>query len=71
MSKLSPEDVLSTARRVGWTITPERAQQIVTTAGPAVEKFAQARVRLNFDHDVLTLQAAREIVKDGGNKDGR
>ena len=71
MSKLTPEDVLSTARRVGWAITPERAQQIAGTAGPAVEKFATARTRLNFDHDVLTLQAAREMVKDGGEKDGR
>ena len=65
MSKLTPEDVLSTARRVGWAITAERAQQIATTAGPAVEKFAEARARLQFDDDVLTLQAAREIVKQG------
>lgn len=71
MSKLTPEDVLSTARRVGWAITPERAQQIAGTAGPAVEKFAAARAHLDFDHDVLTLQAAREIVKDASNKDGR
>ena len=63
MSKLSPEDVLSTARRIGWAVTPERAQQIAGTAGPAVEKFAEARARLNFDHDTLTLQAARELVK--------
>ena len=63
MSKLTPEDVLSTARRVGWAITPERAQQIAGTAGPAVEKFTGARTRLVFDHDMLTLQAARELTK--------
>jgi hypothetical protein len=63
MSKLTPEDILSTARRSGWAITPERAQQIAATAGPTVEKFAEARTRLNFDHDTLTLQAAREITK--------
>ncbi len=71
MSKLTPEDVLSTARRVGWAITPERAQQIAGTAGPAVEKFAAARAHLDFDHDTLTLQAAREITKVDGSKDGR
>ncbi len=65
MSKLTAEDVLSTARRIGWTITVERAQQIAATASPAVEKFAEARTRLNFDHDTLTLQAVREIVKEG------
>ena len=65
MRQLTPEDVLSTARRVGWAITPERAQQIAATASPAVEKFAEARTRLSFDDDTLTLQAAREIVKDG------
>lgn len=65
MSKLTPEDVLSTARRAGWVISAERAQQIATTAGPAVEKFAEVRTRLQFDDDTLTLQAAREIVKNG------
>ena len=65
MSKLTPEDILSTARRVGWAISAERAQQIAGTAGPAVEKFAEARTRLAFDHDTLTLQAARELTKAG------
>ena len=65
MSKLTPEDILSTARRVGWVITPARALQIAASASPAVEKFAQARARLNFDHDTLTLQVARELVKEG------
>jgi hypothetical protein len=67
MSKLTAEDILSNARRTGWAITPERAQQIAATAGPTVEKFAEARARLTFDHDTLTLQAARELTKDDSN----
>ena len=63
MSKLSTEDVLSTASRVGWAVTPERARQIAATAGPAVEKFAEVRARLSFDDDTLTLQKVRESVK--------
>jgi hypothetical protein len=70
MSKLTPEDILSTARRVGWAISSERAQQIAATAGPAVEKFAAARPQLTFDHDTLTLQAARELTKYDASKAG-
>jgi len=71
MSKLTPEDILSTARRVGWDISAERAQQIAATASPAVEKFAEARKHLNFDHDTLTLQAAREMTKVQPDGKGR
>ncbi len=65
MSKPTAEDILSTARRTGWAISAERAQQIAATAGPTVEKFAEARKHLTFDHDTLGLQAARELTKAG------
>ena len=71
MSKLTPEDILSTAHRTGWALSAERAAQIAATAGPTVEKFAEARSRLEFDHDTLTLQAARELTKHDAKEGAR
>ena len=58
MAKFSAIDVESTARRVGWVITPERAAQIAATAGPRIEAFERVRARLTFEDEVAGFAAA-------------
>ena len=58
MSKFSASDVESTARRAGWTLTAERATQIVASAGPRIEAFERIRACLTFDDDAAGFAAA-------------
>lgn len=58
MTKFSATDVESTARRVGWAITAERAAQIAATAGPRIEAFERVRARLSFEDEVAGFAAA-------------
>lgn len=58
MSKFSAADVESTARRAGWSITPERAAQIAVTAAPRIEAFEPVRQRLAFEDDAAAFVAA-------------
>lgn len=58
MTKFSATDVESTARRVGWAITAERAAQIAATAGPRIEAFERVRARLTFEDEVAGFAAA-------------
>ena len=61
MSEFSSMDVESTARRVGWTISPERAAQIAATAAPRIAAFARVRSRLSFEDEVAGFASALEI----------
>ena len=58
MSKFSAADVESTARRAGWAITSERAEQIAATAAPRIEAFGRVKVRLTFEDDAAAFAAA-------------
>lgn len=58
MSKFSAADVESTARRAGWVITPERAEQIAATAAPRIEAFGHIKARLTFEDDAAAFAAA-------------
>ena len=58
MSKFSAKDVETTAQRVGWSITPERAAQIATTAAPRIEAFERIRSRLGFEDEAAGFAAA-------------
>lgn len=57
---LTAQDIESTARRAGWTITPERAAQIAATAAPRVATFEKVRERLAFEDDAEAF--ARALV---------
>ncbi len=58
MTKFSATDVESTARRVGWALSPERAAQIAATAAPRIEAFERVRSRLTFEDEVAGFAAA-------------
>jgi len=58
MTKFSATDVESTARRVGWALSPERAAQIAVTAAPRIEAFERVRSRLTFEDEVAGFAAA-------------
>jgi hypothetical protein len=58
MSKFSAADVESTARRAGWAITTERAEQIAATAAPRIEAFGRIKSRLTFEDDAAAFAAA-------------
>ena len=58
MSLLTVEDVLSTARRSGWSITPARAAEIVASANPRIAVFERGRAQLTFDEDAAGFAAA-------------
>lgn len=58
MHKLSAEDVMSTARRAGWSISPERAAQIAATAAPRLESFERVRAALGFEDEPAGFAAA-------------
>ena len=58
MNKFSAADVESTARRAGWAITPERAEQIAATAAPRIEAFGRIKARLTFEDDAAAFAAA-------------
>ena len=60
IADLSPPRARENLARLGWK--PE-----VTGA----TSFAEARKHLNFDHDTLTLQAAREMTKVQPDGKGR
>ena len=58
MSKFSAADVESTARRAGWAITTERAEQIAATSAPRIEAFGRIKARLTFEDDAAAFAAA-------------
>lgn len=58
MHKISAEDVMSTARRAGWSISPERAAQIAATAAPRLESFERVRATLGFEDEPAGFTAA-------------
>ena len=58
MSDFSRSDVQSTARRVGWSISAERAAQIAATAAPRIDAFERVRARLTFEDEVAGFAAA-------------
>lgn len=61
--ELTADDVLSTAARVGWTVSVERAGQIVGTAGPAIATFNRVRGELTFDDHASAFAEICERVK--------
>jgi hypothetical protein len=65
MSDLTTEDILSTARRAGWPITPQRAAELAATAAPAIKQFHAGRVAIGFDDDTASFAAALEDQADG------
>lgn len=58
MREFSSLDVESTARRVGWAISTERAAQIAATAAPRIAAFARVRSRLSFEDEVAGFASA-------------
>ena len=58
MSTLTGEDVLATAKRAGWTITPTRAAEIAAAANSRIVAFDKARAGLTFDDDAAGFAAA-------------
>ena len=63
MSTITAEDLLVAARRAGWTISPERAQQLADAARPKLEAFERARARLAFDDEVADFMAELHAAK--------
>lgn len=57
---LSAEDILSTARRAGWSVTPERAAQIAATAAPRIAVFERLRSTLTFEDEASIATALQE-----------
>ena len=58
MSTLTGDEVLAAARRVGWSITPTRAAEIVAAASPRIATFEPVRAQLTFDEDAAGFAAA-------------
>lgn len=68
MHKLSAEDVLSTARRAGWSISPERAAQVAATAAPRLDSFERVRAALSFEDEPAGFAAALLATMPGAEE---
>jgi hypothetical protein len=64
MTSPTAQDIASTARRVGWTISDERAAQIAGTAAPTLAQFAPLRERLQFDDEAASFADALAACAD-------
>jgi hypothetical protein len=64
MSTLTGEDVLATAKRAGWSVSPARAGEIAAAANSRITSFDKLRAQLTFDEDaagfMTTLIALRQ-----------
>ncbi len=58
MNDFSASDIESTARRVGWTLAPGRAEQIAATAAMRIAAFGRIRSTLAFEDDAASFAAA-------------
>lgn len=58
MSTLTADDILATAKRAGWQITPARAAEIAAAANVRIGTFDRARAQLTFDEDAAGFAAA-------------
>jgi hypothetical protein len=68
MPALTADDILSTARRAGWRVTPERAQQIAASAAPRIDAFAAVRARLGFEDDGAGFARALVETRTPGSR---
>ncbi|HEY4375254.1 MAG TPA: hypothetical protein VGN52_25245 [Burkholderiales bacterium] len=58
MSTLNAADILATAQRAGWHISPERAAEIAAAANSRISTFDRARAQLAFEDEVAGFAAA-------------
>jgi len=57
-SSLTPEDILASAQRAGWTITAARAAELAAGANARISVFDRVRSTLAFDDDAASFAAA-------------
>jgi len=55
MSTLTGEDILATAKRAGWSVTPARAEEIAAAANSRITAFDNIRAELTFDEDAASF----------------
>lgn len=58
MSTLTAADILATAQRAGWHVSPERAAEIAAAANVRIGTFDRVRAQLTFDEDAAGFAAA-------------
>jgi hypothetical protein len=63
MSTLTGEDVLATAKRAGWTISPARAEEIAGAANSRITAFDRIRAELTFDDDAAGFMSTLVALK--------
>lgn len=68
MSTLTAADILATAQRAGWHISPERAAEIAAAANVRIGTFDRARAQLTFEDEAAGFAAAlvAEAYKEPG-----
>lgn len=68
MSTLTGEDVLATAKRAGWSISPTRAEEIAAAANSRITSFDRIRAELTFDDDAAGFMTTLVALKQEEGK---
>jgi hypothetical protein len=68
MSTLTGEDVLATAKRAGWSISPSRAEEIAAAANSRITSFDRIRAELTFDEDAAGFMTTLVALKQEEGK---
>lgn len=51
------------ARRLGWSLSSDRAAQLAVSAEPTLARFADVESRIDFDSDPLAYTTVRDAVR--------